>query len=686
MNDLKLIINGSPVDLIDGTVVTITKQSAKIGEPSSVLASGTNEFILPPTPTNKGIFENADVFQSAGNVPYRKLTATLIQQGVETITDGFAVLNDVTGKGFAVQIIGGNASFFNIIKELNLRDLPLTEFDHFWTNQNVFDNRNNTDGFIYALTEQSSLEQDAPTPTLSTYGVNLYAVRTNLLMACFYLKTLVEKIHSAQNYTFVCDITALNIYDEMVVFNGENPNRGTDATYLNLKTFGNSDVDLDTDFITQSLFVPLLFDGSITEQQSIYWDEPTLNSDLLNGVSSGGLGMVGSEFSKLLFPDATRVSVVFNFAVENVNVGVPITLNIRAVHSNYGLPATVITRTYLLPDASTTNYSETFEFDATKSESNIYFNDGETGCLFFVYAVYSGVATLVTMKSGGDASFAFEFISPYLVSTTLPYNFLQGFTPIPDMLQTDLMKEVAKMFNLIFDTDTITRTVTAKRMDELVENITGGKDISAKLHDVPETIKMEFRLPNYAQKNILKWQPDNLTAFDGVGYLYVNDENLDGENVLVEMLFGATSPVVRFDTINAPYIPIFTGGEPTNGQTHRMLIIRPTEFPYNINFNRVGDIPLDIPTTTVSFAYFNEAGNIDSLDFPTLIPRFFNTVEAMLEKTKVINCLMNLNIGDVKDYSPFIPVYVSKFNSWFMLQQIDNYVEGKLTPCKLIKI
>jgi hypothetical protein len=684
--DLILKIDDEAVDLGIETVVAITKQAAKIGDVSSVLADGTNEFSLPLTPKNKTIFENADVFQADTTTPYQRLMATLIQQGVETIQNGFAVLNKVAGN-FEIQVVGGNASFFNLIKELSLKDLNLTSFDHFWTNDLVFANRNNSTGFIYSLFEQSSSEQETPLPTLDTYGANLYAVRTNLLMASMFIDTLIEKIFSDQNFTFSSDVTGLDIWLKQTLFNAEGWNRGTDSTYLNVSILGNSDVDLDTDFISQSLFVPLIYDGSITNQQTNYWDETTLNSDLLQGVSSGGLGMVGSEFSKLSLPDATRVTGIFNFTIENTNIGVPIQLSIRAVHSNSGMASTVETRTYLLDDNSLTDFSETFEFDVTKSDGDIYFSTGETACLFFVYATYSGAATLVTMKAGGASNLSFEFISAYDVAPVLPYNYLRGISMVPDILQGDLLKEMAKEFDLIFDTDNVSNVVSAVRLDQVRENIPTAIDMSGKLHfPVPDgkgMPTMTFRLGEYAQNNILKWLGDDVTDYNGQGSILIGDTTLDGEKTIVEMKFAASSTVLRFDTVASPYVPIFSDGLPNNGLTNRLMMVKRVTFPYNINFNRDG---VDLPTDDVSFSYFSEPGNEDSLDFPTLIDRFFNTLTDMLTNTKVIDCLMDLDISDVKDYSPFTPVYLSAYNSYFYWQKIENYVPGKLTKCKFIKI
>jgi hypothetical protein len=246
---------------------------------------------------------------------------------------------------------------------------------------------------------------------------------------------------------------------------------------------------------------------------------------------------------------------------------------------------------------------------------------------------------------------------------------------------------MAKEFDLIFDTDNVSNVVSAVRLDQVRENIPTAIDMSGKLHfPVPDgkgMPTMTFRLGEYAQNNILKWLGDDVTDYNGQGSILIGDTTLDGEKTIVEMKFAASSTVLRFDTVASPYVPIFSDGLPNNGLTNRLMMVKRVTFPYNINFNRDG---VDLPTDDVSFSYFSEPGNEDSLDFPTLIDRFFNTLTDMLTNTKVIDCLMDLDISDVKNYSPFTPIYLSAYNSYFYWQKIENYVPGKLTKCKLIKI
>ncbi len=645
MSDLIIKIGDDALDLKTDEVIAITKQAAKVGDFSAVLADGTNEVSIPATSRNKSILDNSDLLQTESELPYRRNDATLTQEGYETIQDGFALIESF-GKDFRIQLVGGNASFFNLIKDLNLRDLDLTIYDHFWTNQNVFDNRNNTSGFIYALFEQS----DQPTsPTLSTYGVNLYAAQTELLLPVFYEKTLIAAIFAEQGYSFVSDITSTNLYDKAVVFAASTPNRGNDVeNFLNF-TMVNSAMSSGVGSEV------LLFQGNgvFTEQPSIYWDIGVNPAVSFYGVSDNST----VTFTATL--DFTNNDTAAQTGVLNIYHTTPDGVDIIAVLLNFPVGATTI------------NISETFDCVINPS--------GNCG-----FDLESSFAPIVDIEAGSTFSCSFVFISNNLVTTNAAngYDFIRGITPVPDMKQGDFLKDVAKKYQLIYDVDELTHTVYARRFDKVKENIVIAKDLSAKLHD--EGIETTYRVDGYAQTNYLKWKEDDITKWTAQGIINVDDTTLEAEKTTVEMSqFAASSAVSRFDTKQVPYIPLFDVDQlPTNGMTDRMLIVRSETFPYNINFNRGSDLPTD----TVTFAYFAEAGNEDSLDFPTLITRFYVALQDMLYRAKTITCKVKLGIKDVMDYNPFIPVYIQKFNAFFYWEKLENYVKGKLVKIKLIRL
>jgi hypothetical protein len=656
LSDLIIKIGDNDIDLKVDETIAITKQAAKVGDFSTVLADGTNEVKIPLTPRNKTILDNAHLVETDSNKPYGRIGATMIQEGYQTIQDGYAIVKS-SSNDFSLQLIGGNASFFDLIKDLELRSLDLSDYDHFWTNQNVFDNRNNTDGLIYAVFEQGLSDN-----TMTTYGTNLYAVETDLLLPSFYRKTLVELIFAQQGYTFVTDLSSEDIYDKAIEFRAEIPDRGNDMTYHEC-TVTSTFLDVANTF---------LFDTASVSGTSEY----SGSAELLAGVQD-------PSNPRFILTDSCTVTIDVHLIVFFTQL-VPYTNTLRvevlATNADGGSLTTTETINFDVEVVGSPNqeFDFTLTFDASELPSGeVYFKVKPVCASDFGFFFTSG--TYYTVRN-------VELIKNSVITTNFPNNYITGAVPVPDMKQGEYLKECAKMYQWIFDVNERTRTVTAKRFDQVKDSIPEAIDLSDKLH--ANDIKINYGINGFAQTNALRYKEDDITKYDAVGYIDVSDTTLKPENDYVKMEhFAATSTRTRFDTVNAPYVPIFDEDLlPTNGLTDRVFLVRRETFPYNINFNRDSEVPPNIPTSDVTFAYFAEAGNNDSLDFPTLITRFYQTIIDMNDKGKTIDCKMNLNIKDVMNYDPMKPVYIEHFGNYFYWEKLSNYVKDKLTKVKLIKI
>jgi hypothetical protein len=655
MSDLIIKIGDDALDLSVDQTIAITKQAAKVGDFSTVLADGTNEVTVALTPNNRQILDNAHLVQSDSAKPYGRIDATLIQEGYETIQDGYAIVKS-SADNFSLQIVGGNAAFFDLIKDLDLRELPVSEYDHFWTNQNCFDLRNETEGLIYAVFEQG-LDSD----TMHTYGVNLYAVATDMLLPSFYVKTLVEKIFEQQGYTFITDLTGEDIYEKAVVFRGAIPNRGTNMSYHQC-TVRNA---------ANQLYDPL-YDPS----NNVFFETATI--DATSNVYSSSVFLFDSVQDtdrKFMLTDSCRCRVDVNI---NVTYGsIPWGAYIILRHTSNDTMIALASDVFTLING-TTNLFATFDFDCTPNNGQIYFEMD------------------VNYLSGNTLPFTILSNSTYTVSnvtlienapitSVFPFNYFTGVTNIIDIKQGEFLKELARIYQWVFDTDERTHTVTARRFDNVKEQTINAIDLSDKID--ARGIKITYGIDGFAQTNALRYKPDDVSKYDAVGYINVSDTTLNPTRDYVKMSqFAASSTKLRFDTVNAPYVPMFEELLPTNGMTDRIFLVKRVTFPYNINFNRDTESPANHPTDDVTFAYFTEAGNDDSLDFPNLIDRFYQTVIDMNDKGKSVEANMNLNIRDVVNYDPLIPVYISHFGNYFYWEKLSNYVKGKLTKCKFIRI
>lgn len=668
MSDLIVKIGNDALDLSDDQTIAITKQAAKVGDFSTVLADGTNEVTVPLTPNNQTILDNAHLVTSDSAKPYGRLDATLIQEGYETIQDGYAIIKS-SANNFSLQVVGGNASFFNLIKDLNIRELDLTEYDHFWTNNQAFIWRNTTEGVIYAVFEQSG---DAETMrTYSSTPNDRFAVHTDQLLPSFYIKTLVEKIFSEQGYTFTTDILTEDIYDKAVVFCSDIGNRGNDMTYheATIRNFADQTtvVGDSPDGETYRLFA----DATVDAPTSSY----TSGAEFL--VALQGNGTTGSRFN---LTDSCSLTLSLELEIDNPPSPNLVDITFYVDHTTESGIVTENLGTFSMAIGINT-YSLTVDINVEEYDDEIYFAPR------FTY--FTSTPTFSPLIVKEDSTYTVSNVQLLYnsdIKSTFPFNYLIRGLYLPDIKQADFLKEIAKIYQWIFDVDERTRTVTARRFDEIGDNIPNAIDLSDNIH--ANDIKINFGIDGFAQTNALRYQEDDETKYDAVGYINVDDTTLQAEKDYVKMeYFAATSTRQRFLTVNAPYVPIFEEGEPSNGLTDRIFLVRrENPFPENVNFYRLGSTPENLPTDDLTFAYFAEAGNQDSLDFPTLIDRFYQKIIDMNDRGKTVEALVNLNITDVDSYDPFRPVYISHMGNYFFWQKLGNYVKGKLTKCTFVKI
>lgn len=652
MSDLIIKIGDEALDLKVDETIAITKQAAKVGDFATVLADGTNEVTVPLTPKNQQIMDNAHLITSDSEKPYGRLDATLIQEGYETLQDGYAIIK-TSSDNFSLQVVGGNASFFNRIKDLDLRSLELSDYDHFWTNQEVFDNRNNTEGLIYTVFEQSL---DAY--TMNTYGTNQYAVETELLFSSFYIKTLFEKIFDEQGYTFVTDLVSEDIYDKAVIFRAKDHNRGSDMSH--------HECTVTSDFLDNP--TTMLFDSAVVTGTSEYVSNAEFQTRL------------ETPTKRFTFTDSCRCSIDFSINIRStVTTPFSTTMRIDVLTTS---PSGVITQsTETIPidvgyfdDINT--YELSIRVDVTDYDGDVYFQ------VLPVFAYNLGFF----MSSGTSYRvYDLELLSNSSITTSFPYNYITGNTPVLDMKQGDFLKEMAKVYQWVFDTDERTRTVTAKRFDEIKDNIPNAIDLSDKID--ANDIKINYGIEGFAQTNAFRYKEDDVSKYDSAGYINVDDTTLKPEKDYVKMSqLAATSQKTRFDTVQSPYVPIFDESAPTNGLSDRIFLVRRVTFPYNINFARVGETPANHPTDDVTFAYFEEAGNDDSLDGLNIVRRFYQSIVDINSRGKTVEARVNLKIKDVQNYDPFLPVYISHLGNYFYWEKLGNYVKDKLTKCVFIKI
>ena len=187
---LDIYINEQLLELNSNKGIGLTFQIGSILNPGNRSGNLSNKFNVPKTRRNTEILDNLSNINSTTNIPYKRNTGKIVQDGIEIFPDGFAII-DSTGNDYNITIYSGNISFFDLIKGANINELDLMDLCHDWTVSNVLASFTNTEGYIYPIIDWGDGVQLLDNTTLQN---------SNALIPVLFMKEVLTRIASSVGY------------------------------------------------------------------------------------------------------------------------------------------------------------------------------------------------------------------------------------------------------------------------------------------------------------------------------------------------------------------------------------------------------------------------------------------------------------------------------------------------------
>lgn len=122
---LELYINDSIVDISGDVNITAAYAVLNLESISSRAGLRTVNVGLPKTNRNKTVFENSEIVNNLTTIPYQRLKARALVNGVDTLVR-FAELESV-GETYNVRLYGAQSDVFALLKDKKLLELDLSE-------------------------------------------------------------------------------------------------------------------------------------------------------------------------------------------------------------------------------------------------------------------------------------------------------------------------------------------------------------------------------------------------------------------------------------------------------------------------------------------------------------------------------------------------------------------------------
>ena len=126
---LEIIINGNSLE-VPKESIKYNIQCNDIGDLESRQCNYTDGFSIPKTLENTRYFEHLGLVGDVSTLPYQKVNADLIDNGVHLIRGGWLEIQE-TAKEYKINIRDGIIDLFKAIENKNFGDnVNLTEIDH----------------------------------------------------------------------------------------------------------------------------------------------------------------------------------------------------------------------------------------------------------------------------------------------------------------------------------------------------------------------------------------------------------------------------------------------------------------------------------------------------------------------------------------------------------------------------
>ncbi len=238
----ELYILGYKVDL--GTVtIAQTYQINDLAEIKDRQTNFTNAFTAPPTPNNIKLFNFLGIDGNTSRMPYKRLSAVLIEDGFEVMPKGYAQVKSFSA-GYKIVIYDGVIGLAEALADKTMNDSSLydgetgTKLNHESNNDTILNSLDNTSGYIHAFADFGDLVEEETTVDEDTFVNTIFQLPYNI--GGIFLHTLIENIFLAAGLEVSGNIFNDSDFKKLII----TPTSGCDnISYELIQSIKNSSIE-----------------------------------------------------------------------------------------------------------------------------------------------------------------------------------------------------------------------------------------------------------------------------------------------------------------------------------------------------------------------------------------------------------------------------------------------------------
>lgn len=648
-----LIINGKEMDLSGETKIGTTFQANNIGDLQSRQGSYTNTFKLPLTSRNIQNLEYANIITSGTMLPYKKLSATYIENGVESISEGDAQITQIDSNFIYINIVSGNIDLVDALGDTTVGDLYKDDLQFVWNTDSAVNSRNGSKYYIFPFIDWRSDANtffDAP------------SVDVRQMLPAARMPELFKRVEDFTGYKFVGNYIDSDIHKNMI---------------LTPDAFTRSEESIN-ELKTKATFQPLNYQNSIIEVIDIPEDSGLNYVRVYPTQNNFGTGFANNNFSvsenlvgSLSLTDNLFIGWRNHYYTNGFQVHQVRSFHIvsRIIRNSDGAVLAEVTSEVWTGDLE----EPPSEFYILLETGNMTFQAGDFYyCAHdFVIQAHGNVDSQMTVRSVFSK---FEYTPTDIIAIGSKINFKDIFR----MKVKDVLKDVLNLRGIMIQTNSYTKEVKMNLFQDLVDNIPFAKKWSSKVDD--RSLLMTFKFGNYAQKNWMRFKEhDSVPKELGDYYFTIENENFEKEKTVVQIGHSATEQKNKYLGYNIGKIYAIDQDAKWQKPTYRILQLETQNTDFNITFND-GDSSQSV-SDSIPFVRF--------IGFELLIPVYYDALAGILYMTKGIKIPLKLTSIDISEIDHIIPIHLDipelNINGYFYLNKIEGY-KGDLTPCELIRM
>jgi hypothetical protein len=650
---MEIYIDTDKLDLSEKQVIAMTFQANDLGEFASRQSSYSNGFKAVRSDRNDEILGNASSLTSLSAIPYRVQNCRVYSRGA--LIDGDALLNVIeAGNEYGLNVYSGFVNFADAIQDKSLQDLDTTDIDLVKSNG----------GKHWDIGGMSTIYGSAISPTFvavqdGNLPINSRDVDVRKQYPSVYIWELIKRITEGAGWTLESDLIFTDDFKKKILpFTNDYPKQAKleiDNAYVKL----NKLVDVIVPFATPSVnTVPI-------------WNE---------------LSDVGNKY------DPTIAQYIIDYAGKYIiDIYQPIRCHFKTATASVGYSATPYVYYGLYKNGtlvsnklvhqtfnSLTPLSFVKEFDIS-GQWAVDCLDGDV-LTIKVITVCGGFSPSPSHLTGSDYYVEYLYRNDstnvpakltFTLDDHLPYHgHWRVATNLPDISQSDFIKSMLLMYNLVPFVDARNKVLTLLKFSTIADR-SRAVDWSGYEADIQPQIKLHAT--SYAQTNEINYKTDANVQGDYNGSFSINDTTLALKKTLVELPYsGADLGECLNGLLVAECLRVLSDASEVTPTPKILTIAEDSQGCALV------DGSFTVNESTTFYATFTD-------DIQTLIDTHYIEFVELLQRYK--ECLFEMILPEsmVQELDLSRCVYIARFGAYFYVNKIDAWKDG-LTRCKVTLI